>query len=131
MTKSFDDPIYFQEKKSVCGIDVEYIELSEICQGGPAIGKLKINGKIVDEHLLFGGPFLIEGMFIFIPVFTKKYLRSGFKLCRINIYTKNYKILDSIRDLIFLYSIENNRILFFEDLKKTMANFYDKNEFGD
>ena len=126
MINKFDTPIYFQEKQSVAGVEVEYTDTKEICQGGPAIGKIKINGRLFSDSIYFGGPFLSEDVFIYVPMFVQKLFRSGFKLCVINTTTLEQKILEPLRDLIFLHSIDGERIAFYEDLDKTVLNFYEK-----
>lgn len=129
MINEFDTPIYFTEKQSVAGLEVEYIDLMEICQGGPAIGKIKIGGKLFDDAAYFGGPLLSEGVIIYIPIFIKKLFSSGFKLCVINTTTLGHEIWEPFRDLIFLHSVEEERIAFYEDLEKKVLNFYAKKYF--
>src|SRR5690554_5999330 len=107
-----ETPIEFYTKKNIENVEIEYSELLEINQGGPIVGNLFINGKKVEG--LFGGPALYRDGYIYVPIFAKKFLGTGFRLVRINI--SNYKIeyLTKVKRVIFLDKIEMNHIYYFE-----------------
>src|SRR5690606_31380551 len=114
----FEDPIQFDMKKKVGDVEIAYSDLMEISQGGPEVGNLSINGKIVEGR--YGGPAICQDEYVYAPAHVKKFLGIGFKLARINIATLEVEHLSKTKDLIFLDKIEENRIYFFEDLSKTI-----------
>lgn len=119
----FEDPIQFDIKKKVGDIEIIYSCLLEISQGGPVVGNISINGKMVQG--LYGGPPLFKDDYIYIPSFGKKFLGTGFKLARINTTTLEVEHLSKTKDLIFLDKIERNRIYFFEDINKTVQKYHE------
>lgn len=120
----FENPIQFDIKKLINGIEVIYFDLMEISQGGPEIGSVLINGNQVQSYR-FGGPFLYEAEYIYAPMYVKKLFNTGFKISRINLQTLQVESFGKIKDLIFLHKIEGNRVYFFEDLDKIISNHYD------
>lgn len=119
----FEDPIQFDINKKIGDAEIAYSDLMEISQGGPVIGNLWINGKMVDGR--FGGPAFCEDEYVFVPVLVKKIFGSGFRLARVNINTLETAAFGKIRDLIFLNKLVGNRVYFFEDINKTMSTYYD------
>ncbi len=117
---SFENPIEFDIKKKIGNVEISYSDLMEISQGGPEIGNLSINGKIVEGR--YGGPFICHGENLYVPSYVKKFLGNGFKLARINITTLNVEHLSKIKCLIFLDKLEGNRIYYFEDMSKTIQS---------
>src|SRR5690554_584173 len=116
--ENFENPIQFLIKKKFKNVEIMYYELMEISQGGPEVGNLSINGKIVKG--LYGGPAIYHGEYIFAPAYVKKLLGVGFKLARINIHTQKVEYLSNIKNLIYLDKIDKNRIYFFEDLNRNI-----------
>ncbi len=114
----FEDPLQFITQKKVGGIEIIYSDLMEISQGGPEVGNLSINGKMVEGR--FGGPSLLNENCMYVPAQVKRFLGTGFKLARINTVTLKVEYLSKVKDLIFLEKIENNRVYFFEDMSKTI-----------
>lgn len=47
-----ETPISFVSEKQFPHLNIKYIDLNEIEQGGPEIGKLLINDILVSKHLL-------------------------------------------------------------------------------
>ena len=121
---NFENPIHFDIKKMINGIEVIYFDLMEISQGGPETGSILINENQIQSYR-FGGPCLCEGGYVYAPVYKKKLFSSGFKLSRINLQTLQTESFGEIKDLIFLDKIEGNRVYFFEDLDKIISNYYD------
>lgn len=119
----FEDPIQFDIKKKIGDIEIIYSDLMEISQGGPEVGNLIINGKVVEGR--YGGPAICKDEYIYVPVYVKKFLGMGFKLARINANTLKVERLGKIKDLIFLEKIEGNQVYFFEDMSKTISRYYE------
>ena len=109
-------------KKDVGQFEVAYQNVMEVCQGGPEIGNLSINGEEI-EGRRFGGPFIARNDLILIPEFKRKLIRSGFVLCEIDLASRSVKVKSKILPLIFLDRLEGNRVFFFEDLEKTSESF--------
>jgi len=120
MKGNFEDPIQFNIKKDIGNIEIIYSELMEICQGGPEVGHLSINGKKVDG--LFGGPCLYDNDYLYIPIYVKKFLGTGFRLVRININNNNIEYLSKVKKIIFLEKVEGNKVYYYGDIYKTMTN---------
>jgi hypothetical protein len=120
----FENPIQFETAKKAGDLEIIYSDLIEICQGGPVIGTLSINGKLIQSYR-FGGPCLYEGKYIYAPAYIKKFFGTSFKLSKINKNTLKPEFLGEIRDLIYLDKILNHRVYFFEDLDKTIYRNYD------
>ena len=57
MINNYQTPIDFELKSIINKTEIEYSSLHEICQGGPVVGALPVNKKIIYDSL-FGGPFL-------------------------------------------------------------------------
>lgn len=119
----FEDPIQFDIKKKVGDVEIAYSDLMEISQGGPEVGSLSINGKIVEGR--YGGPAICKGEYVYAPAHVKKFLGTGFKLARINANTLEAEHLGKTKDLIFLDKIEGNLIILFEDMSKTIQKHYE------
>lgn len=114
----FEDPLQFITKKKIGDIEIVYTDLMEISQGGPEVGNLSINGKMVEGR--FGGPSLLDENYIYVPAQVKRFLGTGFKLARINSITLKVEYLSKVKDLIFLEKIVDNQVYFFEDMSKTI-----------
>ena len=95
----------------------------EISLGGPEVGNLSINGKIVEGR--YGGPAICQDEYVYAPSHVKKFLGTGFKLVRINAISLEVEYLTKTKDLIFLDKIAGNRICFFEDIGKTIQRHYE------
>lgn len=120
---NYEDPIQFDSKKRTKDIELVYSNLTEISQGGPEVGNLTINGiKILG---LFGGPVLIDGYTIYIPILVNKLLGRGFKLAVINAHTFEVNKIGAVRSIIFLDRIQNNKLFFFENLDKTKESSFE------
>lgn len=116
----FESPIQFDLKKKIGDFEIEYINLMEFSQGGPEVGNISINGRLVNGR--FGGPSICEENDLYVPMQVKAFLGTGFKLTRINITTLKVEYLSKIKDLIFLDKIVGNEIYFFEDMDKTIQS---------
>lgn len=120
---NLENPIQFDTEKILNDNKINYSNLIEICQGGPEIGNLSVNGKLIEKHR-FGGPCILSNTDIFVPMYVKSFFYSGFKLAKINIKTLKINILGKSKNLIFLDRIENDKIYFHEDLEGTVSGYY-------
>lgn len=114
----FDTLFDFATKKSCGTIEVRFIDLMEIAQGGPMIGTLVINDNPIASYR-FGGPILFTEGFVFAPVFIRIFCVAGFKISKIDIESLNVVLLGKLRDFIFLDKVEEGRLYFYEDNNKT------------
>jgi hypothetical protein len=118
----FEDPIQFDIRKMEGDIELTYSDLFEISQGGPVVGNISINGKTLEGR--YGGPALYRDKYVYAPVLVAKFFGTGFKLARINATSLEIVFLGKTKDIIFLDSIEDNRIYFFENMNKSIRGFY-------
>ena len=96
----------------------------EVCQGGPVVGDLSVNGKIL-EGLRFGGPLLHKDESIILPLFVKKIWNTGFVIVSINLKSLVMNKLSKVFPLAYLSRVEGLRIYFFEDCNKTKESSVD------
>lgn len=123
MNKYEEDPIQFDTRKKNGSIEILYSKLMEISQGGPEIGTLSLNN--VEISGLFGGPAIIDKNYVYIPILVKKFIGNGFKVARINAFNFEIEMFGKIKNLIFLDRVENYRVYFFENMDKTVENYYE------
>ena len=97
---------------------IQYSDLAEICQGGPLVGHLIINGQKVFLDKFFGGPLLYFENCVFAPMFIRKFFVSGFMLSVIELNSMRLRLVKGIYDLIYLDSIYENEILFYQDIDR-------------
>lgn len=114
-----DTPLNFSKDIQQDRWHIQYSDLIEICQGGPLVGNLIINGKKVFNDTYFGGPLLYHDNLVFIPLFVRKFCVSGFKLSIIELDSMRMVLVNGIFDLIYIDSIKGNEILFYIDIDRT------------
>jgi hypothetical protein len=122
MRKDFELPNDFSPIKNINGHEIEYKDVRELSQGGPLVGKISVDSILISDKL-FGGPFVNDDKFIYIPMYQRKLFKTGFKLAQISLVDKKIKVLTKeIKALMFLINIENNKIGYLETVSsKTMA----------
>ena len=120
---SFESPLDFCVEKKIGVYSICFSDLFEICQGGPVVGKLSINGASVQGYK-FGGPYLVSMNFLYIPVLSRKFLGVGFQLGRIDLENIDLTLIGSNEPLIFLDRIEDEVIFYFGDFDKTIERKY-------
>ena len=100
------------------GYCIELVSLSEgICQGGPMLGNLKIDGKYFSSDS-FGGPMHVYKEKLYIPKFKKSIFHgSGFVLVSIDIVSKYQKELTNWKDMVLVKSIKDDVITYFTDIE--------------
>jgi hypothetical protein len=119
----FEDPIQFDLKKQIGEVEMAYSNLMEICQGGPLVGNLTINGKGVDGR--FGGPAIFQNGYLYVPAYVNKILGTGFKLSRIDIQSLQIEYFGKTNDIIYLSQIDGNLIYYFTDIGKSAQRSYE------
>jgi len=120
----FEDPIQFSLQKESCNLKVAYTNLMEISQGGPEVGYLSINGSLINNYR-FGGPCLIDGEFVYAPIYVKKFFGTGFKLAKIHATSLEVVTKGKTKDLVYLDKIKDGKVHFFEDINKTISRSCD------
>ncbi|MDR0517620.1 MAG: hypothetical protein LBH25_11310 [Fibromonadaceae bacterium] len=118
---SSETPWSFREVIEVGDLKIEYNNMIEVCQGGPNIGNLYINGMEVKmpprrknyvnplffgDDLQFGGPLLIDKEYLYIPWFDR-YV-SRFRLFCWNLTNQTCIIGTEVLPLIILDKIDGN-----------------------
>ncbi|QEY26139.1 hypothetical protein [Neisseria zalophi] len=119
-----DTPTNFQTNFFIDGFEIEYINLIEVNQGSPLVGNLSINQKIYSNKLQFGGPFLYDKKFLYIPVFIRRFCIVGFKLAKLDLSNLAIQYIGNIEDLIYLNKIENEKIYFYTGIYKHSEKYF-------
>lgn len=100
---------------------IQYTDLNEICQGGPLVGTLIVNGQKVFCDKRFGGPLLCCKNLAFIPMYIRKFCVSGFMLSVIELNSMRLGLIKGIYDLVYLDSIDEDKILFYQDRNRNKS----------
>ena len=106
------DPIYYLDLITSKNKKIEIKGQFEICQGGPSIGDLFVDGQCAIPGSQFGGPMLEFNNALFIPKRSKGWFFNGFKLMRIDLNSFEMRYLGIKSDLLFLKRIDNNYLYF-------------------
>lgn len=119
-------PFHFDLKIDCSERTILYQELREISQGGPFVGEITIDGKLIGEgrRIKFGGPALCFNDYIIIPY----YDRFRFKLSAINVQTGGIKFCEVAERLILIKGITGDKIEYFNDLDNTQLYSYPLNK---
>jgi len=110
-----ENPLSFSSIKKDEHTQVKLIDLTEICQGGPVIGRLSINGAPIKRRR-FGGPFYLIGDTIFVPAVIIGMISKGFQLSIINVKTLDINFIGETLDIIWITGIDQNIIKYNIDL---------------
>ena len=119
-------PSAFETRKSFNGHTIEYHDLFEICQGGPEVGTISIDGVPLNGRRI-GGPNLISERYLFVPEHIRKPLLGfRFHLLRVDLETLETLVIPkSKKEMIFLKRIEDRKIFFCEDVSETIVSSLD------
>ena len=118
MINKFETTTDFPIKKIINDeVLIEYSNLREIVQGGPEIGNLTINGNKVSNEF-FGGPYLYDKDYLYIPKYSKRFFNVRFLLCKINFKNLKINIISEQKNLFYLYKLEDGKIYYYEDVAK-------------
>ena len=118
-----ETPFALHQTHVVDGSTVRYLDLKEICQGGPEIGTLEINGVEVEWANPFGGPMVIQDGFVFLPEFTRGFFRAGFRLARIRVSDLSVSTFGKVEPLLIIERIEPDAVAYYASLNKTQLRF--------
>jgi len=113
---NFESPLDFDIVNKMGDVEIVFSDLTEISQGGPKVGSISINGKMIKGR--YGGPILIANSYIYAPAHIKRLLGTAFRLSSINAVTLEITYIGKSMNLIWLDKIEDNQIYFFEDINK-------------
>lgn len=120
----FDTPTDFNIDLKFGANHIKYLDLVEVAQGGPRIGRLFINGETIPNYQ-FTGPFLYTNEFIFIPAFIK----SAFIIAKIRLSDRTINFLGESTDIICLEKIEGENIFYYNSLDQIYLKKYDLSEY--
>jgi hypothetical protein len=95
---------------------LEYVNTYELCQGGPEVGVLKIDGGVVHQVHKFGGPLLYDSGVVYLPLFNRGIFIDDFKLAVIEVKAQQLKVSRFSEDLILLDKIQGDAVYYFNDL---------------
>lgn len=120
-------PLNFSAKYKFKNNIVEYVDLHEIAQGGPEIGKLLIDRQLFLKELFFGGPLFYyeHSHSVLLPVHSSSFLKNGFRIIVIDLMTKEYKVSKRKEKLILFKSINNGVLEYYTDLENKMLTRLD------
>lgn len=109
--------INFKDQIDGEGFTIKLNSLVEgICQGGPMIGTLSINGKAYSNDK-FSGPMLEHKGKLYIPKLKKSIFRGiGFELVSIDIKHNTLKSLTGWKSMVLLKEINGTMAIFFTDI---------------
>lgn len=99
---------------------LEYVNTYELCQGGPEVGVLKIDGGVVHQGHKFGGPLLYDAGVVYLPLFDRGLFINDFKLTVIEVQAQQLKVSRFSEPLILLDKIQGDAIYYFNDLANAM-----------
>ena len=121
MINQYIDSIFnFNSNIHIKGYSIEYKNMMEVCQGGPLVGDLYINGKRVSYNR-YGGPLLNDEYFIYITIFS----RSSFILSKIRMSDFETLLIGSHKDVICLKNIDDDKIYYYDSIYNDVIKVYD------
>lgn len=120
----YQSPFLFNSTYLVGGLTIEYKNLLEVCQGGPIVGDIYINGKRISYNR-YGGPLLFDDRFIYVPLFSG----AKFIVSKIRITDFETCFIGTYRDIIDLKKFENNRLYFYDSIYDNTLKFYNLTSF--
>ncbi|WP_315349103.1 hypothetical protein [Prevotella melaninogenica] len=122
--RTFETPWEIPVQKRIGDYIIEYRKIIEFSQGSPLIGFLYINNEKIGKDELFGTPFLLKENYLYIPKYVRRYWKSGFILCKIDLRTGRMDNIGKIKPLIYLDSIDERKILYYTDYTKSKEETY-------
>src|SRR5688572_13577990 len=115
---AFVQPFGFKDKFDYSGHSIQYIELSEIGQGGPEVGSLYIDG-VNNFNKFFSVPLIYYNQYMFIPVLQRSLFGSGFKIGIIDLNNLSLKVWGKKENLILFDKVINDVIYYYTDINNT------------
>lgn len=110
-------PLNFLDTYAIEGHLIKYSSFIEICQGGPEVARLSIDGRFLgaERDIYFGGPPVFYKGYMFVPHLKKSFLSRYFKLCVIDLNNLSMKEIGGKEELILLKEVNDNTIYFFRE----------------
>jgi|GEM_PF-4338670 len=114
-------PFNYPSQYEHAGHCVRYVGLFEaICQGGPDVGALLINGARVGVDDLFSGPLLPHGAYVLVPRLTRRFLRGhGFELVAVNLANRECTVLTPFHEMVLPKEVVGGDVIYFTDLENS------------
>jgi hypothetical protein len=119
-----ETPWDFSIEKKIGKNVIKYVNLEEICQGGPEIGEIYINNNKINGFK-FGGPLLYNNNKVAIPLFVNGFFNKGFKIVIIDLNNKYLLEFGNLKDLVILNSFEENEITFYSSIDRNDLKIID------
>ncbi len=111
-----EHPIYYKSITTSSGEVVDVVDRMEYVQGSPEVGRLSINNKIFFQDELFCGPIKEYEGFLYLTIREKRFLYSGFRLCKIDLFGKELIKLELQQEIIVITEIEHGVLFYQSDL---------------
>lgn len=109
------DFIYYQDFESD-GVTIEIRNRIEVCQGGPQIGYLYLNGVLLDDQKRFSGPIIVRENCAFLSEYSKGFWSSHFQLVKLNLETRELEKLPVKSDFVAPISIAGGTLIYALDV---------------
>lgn len=109
----FDHPTDFELSVDENGISVRYRNEREVCQGGPVLGNVYVNGRSVFDNHECGGPALVKGTKVYVPVYIRGFWKSGFKVGEVDVITLQERLLGEKENYIHLSDVRDCVVTFY------------------
>lgn len=111
-----ETPFSIRPTRVINGRKIEILNPMELCQGGPEVGRLYIDAIPVHPERSFGGPIFGDSESIFLPIYTKSFFNTGFKVARIDLRNMSIKVSSKTYPLISIVGRSNNKLKFTTDI---------------
>jgi hypothetical protein len=113
-------PTNFLDTYTVEGHTIKYSNFVEIAQGGPEVGTLSIDGKVLGvKGDYFGGPPSFHQGKMFVPRLNKALLGRYFKICVINLRDRSMKEIGDKEELVLISKVDETSVYFFRENPNT------------
>ena len=89
---------------------LEYVNSYELCQGGPEVGVLKIDGRVGHHGQKFGGPLLYDSGVVHLPLVDRGIFIDDFKLAVIAVEAQQLRVSRFNEALILLDQIQGDAV---------------------
>jgi hypothetical protein len=110
-------PINFPDTYLESGHTINYSGFMEITQGGPEVGNLFVDSKMVGTKKdYFGGPPAFVRNVMVAPLLKQSFLSKYFKVCVINLDDLSMREIGDKEQLILITKVDGKSIQFFTDL---------------
>lgn len=108
---NLENPLSFSDSKNLFGHKIEMVDQIEVCQGGPVIGDLIIDGRRVMDSQ-FGGPIWPLRNGVIAPIFERSFFSSGFRVALVDYDGGKTKICSSRYDVVWIIECDEINVRF-------------------